>query len=95
MTNNGQTPGGNTTTAGAVEQLAISIANDVTPEYIARHRYAEAWAVAKDAALAAIIETTEAAAKFVERIVPPPGIDASSNAAIRLRNNDHLKGPKP
>jgi hypothetical protein len=60
MTNNVQTPGGNTTTAGAVEQLADRIADKMYP------RTHPGWIGGQACALAAIIETTEAAAKVAE-----------------------------
>jgi len=69
MTNNEQTPGGNTTTAGAVEQLAQRIADETIPEDSDAYDTHEArmadWYVARDAALAAIIETAEANAATI------------------------------
>lgn len=86
----------NTTTAGAVEGLAQDIANKLHP--ITGH----AWSHCYHGALAAIIETTEAAAKMAERNSRPtysmtlPPIKLSDGPgdliATALRNNDHLKG---
>ncbi len=112
MTNNGQTPGGNTTTAGAVEQLAMArriyaqfIIDNVPgagPDDVPQF---DDNAHGVKIALAAIIETTEAAAKMAERNSRPtysmtlPPIKLSDGPgdliATALRNNDHLKGPKP
>lgn len=86
MTNNGQTPRGNTTTAGAVE-MARRIAREAFPppgEAIRREG-------AYKAALAAIIETTEAASAFVEG----DSRHLHITTARSIRRGDHLKGPKP
>lgn len=110
MTNNGQTPGGNTTTAGAVEQLAM-----------ARRIVADVWkrrnenaAVAYvltgqcddyrevEAALVAIRATSKLAADLAYGHIVSgndkrsAGADATARKiTARLRNNDHLKAPKP
>ena len=95
MTNNVQTPGGNTTTDGAVEQRKMAkriawetvlISNGTTRRNMER------------AALAAIIETSERAAKLaMDRV--DYGIDPSPyspsraevyNLAAAIRNGDHL-----
>lgn len=74
MTNNAHTPGGNATTAGAVERLAMArrIASETkvgaAPEQILRGDWDNSPVV--KAALAAIIETQELIAQFIERDVP-------------------------
>jgi len=101
MTNNEQSPGGNTTTAGAVEMARRIVARFVTcPAHVLAGK-GDDWPEVK-AALAAIIETTEAAAAFIERDVPVEragevvgGCSGDMITAAALRNNDHLKGPKP
>lgn len=111
---NGQTPGGNTTTAGAVEQLEM--ARRIVARFyrgIRDHDYAQ-WVLEghKDEttgvkiALAAIIETTEAAAKYAANLEPIGDAadepeyfhghcDGTNNVAIHLRDFRHLKGPQP
>jgi len=92
----------NTTTAGApdwVGDMAHRIADEIYAGNV------PAWAYAKSAAKAAIIETTEAAARLIDHQTPPPvgGPLSHTNsmrvvmqdAARALRNNAHLKGPKP
>jgi hypothetical protein len=112
MTNNVQTPGGNTTTAGAVEQLAMArriyaqfIIDNVPgagPDDVPQF---DDNAHGVKIALAAIIETSEAAARLIDHQTPPPAGGPLSHtnsmrvvmidAARSLRNNDHLKGPQP
>ncbi len=114
MTNNGQTPGGNTTTAGAVEGLAMARRicarivegdSDNSLRVSAANDYLEGRhdkRIEVQSALAAIIETTEAAAAFIERDVPVEHAgqvvgrcSGDMITAAALRNFDHLKGPKP
>lgn len=91
---NGQTPGGNTTTAGAVEGLARRIADQTIPEDSDAYDTHEArmadWYVARDAALATI-ETMAEAVTCLELIA-----DGDGDPVIMARQTlDHLKGPKP
>lgn len=109
--NNVQTPGGNTTTAGAVE-MARRIAWEHWPS---SHDFPERDA-AEAAALAAIIETTEAAAKWLRRREAAHSgafkkalaagheghVDkfaaqslALEDAAKAIERGDHLKGTQP
>jgi len=103
MTNNGQTPGGNTTTAGAVEMArriaASMIGNpDVVRDMLAGDRDDDE---SVQSALAAIIETTEAAANWAIEVYGSGRPDESTDGdciAFDLREGAHLingKAPKP
>lgn len=91
MTNNGQTPGGNTTTAGAVEQLARAAADlNVATDGMEQLR-PQRQAVLD--ALAAIIETQERDAALAE--FEGGGDVLGLYIAKAIRSGKPLKGPKP
>lgn len=89
MTNNVQTPGGNTTTAGAVEMARrIAWETVLRVEGTTRENM-------ERAAFAAIIETSEAAAKLADVIADVGTNDprgAGWEIAAAFRSFDHLKG---
>lgn len=101
--NNGQTPGGNTTTAGAVEMArriaASAVGATLTVENYLSGRMDDTDAVR--AALAAIIETQERDARIAEQHVGQSSImsleydEACRDIASAIRSDDHLKGPQP
>lgn len=97
----------NTTTAGEVEMArricarcagdAGTINHPIAPRFLAGELDDHPAMVS---ALAAIIETTEAAAKLADDWAEVESGFGSTgfthrNTARRLRNNDHLKGPQP
>ena len=97
MTNNGQTPGGNTTTAGAVEQLEMArrIVN-ANSNYMSGLDRGQINFTAQEVlqiALAAIIETRKDIVAWLrtEWGMLPEALDF----ADMIERGDHLKGLQP